>query len=90
MHVVIRMTALFQDKKKEQYLKRYCESGLRPAFCHGQSVFFMGNGSIKLLDLNQVITVLNRNVTESNFTNFCLITFKNTEILKGPVTTVTA
>ena len=40
----------------------------------------MGSGSVKLLDLNQVITVLNQNVTESNFTNSCLVTFQNTVI----------
>ena len=68
---------------------RYCELGFWLAYCNGLSVFFMDNGSVKLLDLNQVITVLNHNVTESNFTNSCLITFQNTVIMKGSVTTIT-
>ena len=45
--------------------------------------FFSRNRSVKLLHLNQVITVLNRNVTESTFTYSRLITFQNTVILKG-------
>ena len=51
---------------------------------------FSGNRSVKLLDLNQVITVLNHNGTESRFTYSCLVTFQNTVILKGAVTTITA
>ena len=38
--MVIRLTALIRDKKKEQYSLRYCESGSRPACHHGRSVFF--------------------------------------------------
>ncbi len=52
--------------------------------------FFSGNRSVKLLDLNQVITVLNQNVTESTFTYSHLVTFQNTVISKGSVTTITA
>ena len=86
----MRITALIWDQKKKQYSLRYCESGLQPACCHGRSVFFSGNRSVKLLDLNQVITVLNQNVTESRFTYSHLVTFQNTVILKGSVTTITA
>ena len=53
-------------------------------------LYFYGQyGSVNLLDLNQMITVINQNATESNFKNSCLITFQNTVILKGSVTTVT-
>ena len=69
--------------KKKQYWLRYCKSGSQLACCHGRSVFFSGNRSVKLLDLNQVITVLNRNVTESTFTYSRLITSQHTVILKG-------
>ena len=50
---------------------------------------FSGNRSVKLLGLKQVITVLNRNVTESTFTYSHLVTFQNTVISKGSVTTIT-
>ncbi len=49
--------------KKKLYLLRYCESGLQPHCRHGRSVFFRCNRCVKLLHLNQVITVLNQNVT---------------------------
>ena len=90
MHVVMRMTALIWDQKKKQYLLRYCKLGSQPACCHGQSVFFSGNRSVKLLDLNQVITVLIQNVTESRFTYSRLVTFQNTVTSKGSVTIITA
>ena len=69
--------------KKKQYSLRYSKSGSQPACCHGRSVFFMGNWSVKLLHLNQVITVLNQNVTESTFTYSHQNTFQNTVILNG-------
>ncbi len=52
--------------------------------------FFSGNRSVKLLDLHQVVTVLNQNVTESIFTYSRLVTFQNIVISKGSVTTITA
>ncbi len=90
VHAVMKITALIWDQKKKRYLLRYCKLGSRPACCHGRSVFFSGNQSVKLLDLNQVVTVLNQNVTESRFTYSHLVTFQDTVISKGSVTTIIA
>ena len=82
MHTVMRMKALIWDKKEAifaEILRIGFATGLLPwAIC-----IFSGDQSVKLLDLNQVITVLNQNVTESNLKNSCLITFQNVVISRG-------